>query len=313
LRRLFFLALLPLILWADAHIFVYHRFGDSEHTSTNTSITTLRSQFEYLKENGYKVVSLQTVHDAISNNKPVSDRWVALNIDDGYKSFYENGLPLFKEYGYPFTLFVYVEATDKRYGDFMSWEQIRDVQQYGEIGLHSYAHPHLVSLSEEAIIKDTQTAIDSFQKALGYPPRFYAYPYGEYDAKVRKIITSFGFDLILNQNSGALLEQSDPHDLDRIALTGENLLARKLRIKTLPTKWITPQIWPKNSILKTIHAKIPIEISSVEYFVSGKSWKRIKVENGVVNETLNLKLTRSRTRLFLKTGNRQSSLILVRE
>jgi len=304
---------LPLILWADAHIFVYHRFGDNKHTSTNTSIDTLRSQFEYLKKNGYKVVSLKRIHHAIKNNLPVNDKWVALNIDDSYKSFYENGLPLFKEYGYPFTLFVYVEATDKHYGDFMSWDQIRDAQKYGEIGLHSYGHHHSVSLSMEALKQDTQKGLDSFQKELNFKPKFYAYPYGEYDNKVHILIKSFDFDLILNQNSGAVSKQSDPYDLDRIALTGEDLLKRKLRIKTLPTEWITPQTWPENSVLKTIHAKIPTEISSIEYYVSAQGWKRIKVENGEVNEDVNLKLTRTRTRLFLKTGNRQSSLILVRD
>jgi len=313
LRRLFFLALLPLILWADAHIFVYHRFGDEQHNSTNTSIETLRSQFEYLKTNGYKVVPLQTIYHALSNNLPVSDQWVAFNIDDSYKSFYENGLPLFKEYEYPFTLFVYVEATDKHYGDFMTWEQIRDAQRYGEIGLHSYGHHHSISLSKERLETDTAQAISSFQKQLNNRPKYYAYPYGEYNINVRQIIESFDFDLILNQNSGAVSHMSDPYDLDRIALTGENLLVQKLQIKTLPTKWITPQIWPKNSVLKTIHAKILTEISSIEYFVSGQSWKRVKVENGEVNEAVNLKLTRSRTRLFLKYGKRQSSLILVRE
>ena len=179
MRRLFFLALLPLILWADAHIFVYHRFGDEQHNSTNTSIETLRSQFEYLKTNGYKVVPLQTIYHALSNNLPVSDQWVAFNIDDSYKSFYENGLPLFKEYEYPFTLFVYVEATDKHYGDFMTWEQIRDAQRYGEIGLHSYGHHHSISLSKERLETDTAQAISSFQKQLNNRPKYYAYPYGE--------------------------------------------------------------------------------------------------------------------------------------
>ncbi|RLA69176.1 MAG: polysaccharide deacetylase, partial [Epsilonproteobacteria bacterium] len=156
MRRSLFLALSSLTVWADAHIFVYHRFDDNLHASTNTSIETLRSQFEYLRTNGYKVVPLQTIHHALTNNIPVSDKWVSFNIDDSYKSFYTNALPLFKEYGYPFTLFVYVEATDKHYGDFMTWDQIRDTQQYGEIGLHSYGHYHSVSLDKESIEEETQ-------------------------------------------------------------------------------------------------------------------------------------------------------------
>ena len=260
MRRIFFLLLIPLYLWADAHIFVYHRFGDPEHASTNTSIKVLRAEFEYFKKHGYEVIPLKQLSDAFKQGKPIKDNWVVLTIDDSYKSFYDNGLPLFREFGYPFTLFVYIEATEKRYNDFMTWEQIKEAKKYGEIGLHSYGHHHMVSMSPEAIRQDTKKGFDSFVTNLGEKPKYYAYPFGEYNQKVRSEIESFGFDLIINQNSGAVDHQSDPYDLDRTALTGENLVAQKLRIKTLPTTWISPKGWPENGNLKSIHATIPDDI-----------------------------------------------------
>ena len=109
---------------ADAHIFNYHRFDDDRHPSTNISSKNLREQFEYFKEKGYEVIPLSKLVDAIKNGEPVSDNWVVLTVDDGYKSFYEKGLPIFLEYGYPFALMIYVEATARKYGDFMTFEQI---------------------------------------------------------------------------------------------------------------------------------------------------------------------------------------------
>jgi peptidoglycan/xylan/chitin deacetylase (PgdA/CDA1 family) len=307
------LAFLPLLAWGDAHIFVYHRFDDPKRASASTSLEVLRAEFEYFKNNGYKVISLKRLHEALKNRETVDDKWVVLTIDDGYKSFYANALPLFKEYGYPFALFVYVEATGKGYRDYMTWQEIKEAQKYGEIGLHSYAHPHLVSLSAEEIEKDTLKGAEIFQKQLGYRPRFYAYPYGEYDAKVRSAVASFGFDLILNQNSGAVDNQSDRLDLDRTALTGENTLRQKLRIKTLPVAWIAPQSWPEDGKLKTIHATIPANVTDLEYYVSGYGWHRVKAKEGEVNVTVNLPLKMGRTRLFLKQGHRQNSIILVKE
>jgi peptidoglycan/xylan/chitin deacetylase (PgdA/CDA1 family) len=307
------LALLPLLAWGDAHIFVYHRFGDQKHASASTSLEVLRAEFEYFKNNGYKVITLKRLHEALQNRQTIDDKWVVLTIDDGYRSFYENALPLFKEYGYPFALFVYVEATEKGYKDYMSWPQIREAQKYGEIGLHSYAHPHLVSLSAEEIEKDTLKGAEIFQKQLGYRPRFYAYPYGEYDADVRSAVTSFGFDLVLNQNSGAVDVRSDRFDLDRTALTGENTLRQKLRIKTLPVNWIAPQNWPEDGKLKTIHATIPANVTDLEYYVSGYGWHRVKAKEGKINVTVDLPLKMRRTRLFLKQGHRQNSIILVKE
>lgn len=306
-------AFLPLLAWGDAHIFVYHRFDDPKHASASTSTEVLRTEFEYFKENGYKVIPLKRLLHALETGEAIDDKWVVLTIDDGYKSFYRNGLPLFKEYGYPFTLFVYVEATEKGYNDYMTWKEIREAQTYGEIGLHCYDHHHMVSLSSEAIEKDTRKGLNAFQKHLGYRPQYYAYPYGEYDARVRSTIAAFGFGLILNQNSGAVDARSDKLDLDRTALTGENTLRQKLRIKTLQAKWIAPENWPKDGKLKTIHATIPANVTDLEYYVSGYGWNRAKAKKGEVDIAIDLPLKMDRTRLFLKQGHRQSSIILVKE
>ena len=307
------MTLLCLSLWGDAHIFVYHRFGDASHASTNTSIEILRKHFEYFKKNNYKVIPLSKLAYALENHEQIPDDWVVLNIDDSYKSFYENGLEVFKEYSYPFTLFVYIEATQKSYGDFMSWDQIRDASKYGEIALHSYAHAHMVSLSHEAILGDTKKAYDIFESKMGFKPEYYAYPYGEYAPATQKALQGFGFRLIVNQNSGAINQLSNPYDLDRIALTGDVNLKSKLTIKALNAIWIEPKIYPKNGNLKRIHAKIASSINRVEYYLTGYGWKYIKVNNGDVNITLNRKLKFSRNRVFLKSEHSQSSIILVKK
>lgn len=301
-----------LSLWGDAHIFVYHRFGDATHSSTNTSIDILRKHFEYFKKHNYKVVPLSKLNAALKNSEKIPDNWVVLNIDDSYKSFYENGLPLFKQYNYPFTLFVYIEATEKSYGDFMTWNQIQDSAHYGEIALHSYAHHHMASMKHEEIISDTQKAYDTFEAKMGFKPKYYAYPYGEYTDETKKAIKSFGFELIMNQNSGAINHLSDPYDLDRIALTGDVNLKPKLAMKALNAIWFEPKSYPKDGNLKRIHAKIAPSINRAEYYLSGYGWEYTKVENGDINITLDRKLKFSRNRLFLKSGRYQSSTILVK-
>jgi hypothetical protein len=55
------------------------------------------------------------------------------------------------------------------------------------------------------------------------------------------------------------------------------------------------------------------EIHNLEYYVSGYGWHRISAKNGEVKKVLNLPLKIDRTRIFLKTGNRQNSIILVKE
>lgn len=313
MRSLLLAALLSLALFADAHIFVFHRFGDPLHAATNTSVETLKTEFEYLKKNGYHVIPLSRLAKALRDKEPIDDSWVVLTIDDSYKSFYEHGLPLFKAYGYPFTLFVYVEATDKGYGDFMTWDQVREAAKYGEIGLHGYGHRHEAHLAPYMLKDDTDRGLRSFAKELRTVPRYYAYPYGEYNADVKAGIASYGFELILNQTSGAITENSDPHDLDRIALTGENLIEEKLRIERLDAEWIAPLRWPDGGRIKEIHAKIAPEYKTAQLYVTGYGWHDIAVKNGTIAEKTDLRLTDPRTRLFLKVGQKQNGIILVKE
>ena len=136
---------------ADAHILVYHRFDDPRHVSTDISIQNLRAQFEYFKNNGYEVVKLSRLVDAVNAGEPIPDNWIVITVDDGYKSFYNNALSVFKEYNYPFALMVYVEASANKYGDYLDFDQIKELEAYGEIGYHSYAHPRMTRLSDEAL------------------------------------------------------------------------------------------------------------------------------------------------------------------
>ena len=295
------LCLSYLYLNANGHIFVYHRFGDSKHESTNTSIKELEQQFDYLKKYNYEVVPLSKIIDRLAKKENIPNNWVAFTIDDAYKSFYQNGLEIFKKYNYPFTLFVYVEATNKKYGDFMNWEEIKESSKYGDIELHSYSHEQLIKLSDEEIYNDTKKSFDIFEKEMGFKPKGYSYPYGEYDDRVKNVIKKFDFKYIANQNNGSINENSDIFDLNRVALVGKVNLKEKLKYKTLEVEWIEPQNYPKNGILTKVKAKVNPEVKTAKLFISTYGWQDIKVKNGIIDIKLDKKLNLKRNRIAIST------------
>jgi len=293
IRLLFFL---PLLLWGDGHIFLYHRFDDFRHPYTNTSTKVLIRQFEYLKKNGYKVVDSKILLQKAKNGENV-DKLVAFQIDDSFKSFYQKGFPIFKKYHYPFTLFVYVEGTDKRWGDFMDWDMVREVAKYGDIQLHSYSHPHLTKLSNIEIIDDTQKGLNIL-RAKAYKIDSYAYPYGEYNDRVKNILSPL-FKYIYNQNEGAIDKNVDFKDVPRIALTGDVKIASRLKLKNLKVKNLTIKR-DGNKIVK-ISGYIPYK--KVEVYITNLGWKWIKSKNGYFEYYPNFKLQKFRNRVILKYNN----------
>lgn len=285
---------------ADAHIFVYHRFDDQRHPSANTSKEDLINQFEYFKKNNYQIVPLQNFVDKISKNETIPDNWVALTIDDAYKSFYDNGLEIFKKYDYPFTLFLYVKATNEKYSDYMTWEQLKEVKKYGDVQLHSYAHPKLQKLSNQEIIEDTKKSYELFERNMGYAPSMYAYPYGEYTQEVKNILKdNFPFDAIFNQNIGAVTSKSDIFDIDRIALTGEANMAHKLRYKSFNVKLHEPKEYPLDGVLKKVAATVPKEHKTVKLYITSHGWRDVKVDEGLVDIDLNIPLDKDRVRIII--------------
>lgn len=316
IKALFGLCFAAIWLLADAHIFVYHRFDDPRHASANISTEILRKQFDYFKENGYEVVSLSLLVQTLKDKQEVPKNWVVLVIDDGFKSFYERGLPVFKEYGYPFTLFVYVEASARKFGDYMTFDEIKETErQGGEIEYHSYGHLHMVGLNDAKLTQDFADGIAVFEKYMGRKPRYFAYPFGEYDERVIAKAKEFGFEALLNQNTGAVSTKSSVFDLDRTPLKDDTDMKVAFADEYLDATWIFPKTYPKNNVIDELAIKIhDTNATKGKFFVSGLSgYKNVDIKDGLFYYKFKKPLDKYKVRISLKVGKKVSTKILVKD
>ena len=312
---LLFLLLSPYLM-SDGHIFVYHRFDDTRYPTTNISTKELRKEFNYLKKNGYQVVPLIDIVKKINNNEEVPSKWVAFSIDDGFKSFYTHGLSVFKEYNYPFTLFIAVKYTEKNYKDYVSWKQLQTIAKYGSVEFHSYGHGHFGQMSEKEIKVDMDKGLSLMKKHLNYKPNLFVYPYGEYDDRVTKIIEPYGFKAVFNQNIGAIHGGvcSDTHDIDRSAVVGSNAHDFKLYLKfqeLCGVDFQQPIVYPKNKIVKTVEVTLDDKtIQSADIFISNNGWTKVKVNNGKILWNANKKVKLNRIKIGVKVKSKIKLMVL---
>ena len=305
--------LIAVTLWADAHVFVYHRFGDSRYPTTNTTIEELKKEFEYFKKNGYEVIPLAKLTAALKEKKEIQNNWIVLTIDDNFKSFYTNAFPIFKEYNYPFSVFVYVEATQKRYPDYLTWDQLREIKEYGSIEFHSYGHKHMTYLSDDEIREDFDKGLALFKKELKMEPKVFTYPYGEFSPRVKKVVKEYGFDAIINQNMGAVSDFSDVYDIDRTALVGKSNIKLYLRYKALKSQWKEPTVFPANSVLKALHVTTNEKAKKGGVYITGYGWLETELKNGTFDMQLNKKLINKRSRIVISVGNKISTKLLIKD
>ncbi|MBU1668973.1 polysaccharide deacetylase family protein [bacterium] len=312
-KVLFLFLLLSPYLFGDGHIFVYHRFDDTRYPTTNTSTAELEREFFYLKKNGYKVVPLIDIVTKVKAKEKVPNNWVALTIDDGFKTFYTNGLPIFKKYNYPFTLFIAVEYTEKKYKDYVSWKQLKEIAKYGDVEFHSYGHGHFGQMSDAEIKTDMDKGLALMKKHLNYEPRLFVYPYGEYDARVEKVLEPYNFKAVFNQNIGAIHgECSDEYDLDRSALVGKAPFQLYLKFQELcGVTFQQPTVFPKDKIVKTVEVTLDDKtVTSADVFITNNGWTKVNVNNGKILWHANKKVKLNRIKIGVKVKSKIKLMVL---
>jgi biofilm PGA synthesis lipoprotein PgaB len=226
--------MLAVLLWpalvlavpSHAVVFMYHRFGDSRYPSTNVRMDQFKAQLDYFAAHGYQVWPLQRILKYLQIDEDLPDKVVAITIDDAYLSVYQNAFPVLKARNLPFTVFVSSGPVDRGLPDFMSWEQMREMQKAGaSFANHSADHAHLVARlkgeTEEAWRARVKADIEKDQQRLqaelgrnANETKLFAYPYGEYDNALAGLLKDMGYTAF-GQQSGAIGPGSDRQRLPR--------------------------------------------------------------------------------------------------
>ncbi|HGU9817848.1 TPA: poly-beta-1,6-N-acetyl-D-glucosamine N-deacetylase PgaB [Enterobacter chuandaensis] len=133
----------------------YHEVEDGETDQRFMSVRTsaLKEQFAWLRENGYRPVSVAQIREAHRGGKPLPEKAVLLSFDDGFSSFYTRVYPLLVAYQWP-ALWAPVGSwintpagQPVQYGDekiarerFATWQQVQELSRSPlvEIGAHTW-------------------------------------------------------------------------------------------------------------------------------------------------------------------------------
>jgi len=261
---------------------MYHHFGESRHPSTNIRLDQFEQQLQFLDQNGFQVLSLNTVLKALQNKQPIPDKSVVITMDDAYRSIYSEAYPRLKQRGWPFTVFISSDYIDKKYSNYMTWQQMREMEQHGaSFGNHSRSHVHLIRHLEneteaawqQRIRDDINYAQQRLHDEFENPINVIAYPYGEYNLAVANITQQLGL-IGMGQHSGAIGPASDFRFLPRFPMNenfGE-MDGFKNKIMSLAMPLLeTPQIDPViTETQPTLSVKLSQPLTQLTCYASGQ-------------------------------------------
>jgi peptidoglycan/xylan/chitin deacetylase (PgdA/CDA1 family) len=235
----------------SAVVFMYHRFGEQGVPATNIRVEQFDSHLRELAERRAAVIGLGDIVTALRASAPLPKRAVALSIDDAFKSVYTVAWPRLRAAGLPFTLFVSTDAVARRGGNYMSWDQIRELAKAGvTIGSQTASHLHMARSSDAKNRADIAKSNQRFVQELGAVPSLLAYPYGEASRAVRQLAIDAGFEAAFGQHSGVIHGESDFHFLPRFAMNESYGDVARFRLAASALPLTVRDVTPADPLLK---------------------------------------------------------------
>jgi peptidoglycan/xylan/chitin deacetylase (PgdA/CDA1 family) len=301
---------------ADVTAFIYHRVGDDRYPSTNVETERFREQMTHLMVNNYKVLPLANVVAALREGTPLPERAAVITFDDGYLSVYTEAWPVLQSFGYPFTVFLYTEATDSGWRDHLSWDQVREMRAAGvDFQDHGYGHLRLATapagLDEEAnrsrIRSDLLKSTRLIAENLGETPSLLALPYGEYNRTVLEEAKKLGYEAVFTQDPGAISAGTDPFRIPREPILGREWSAMGhfeavLNRVDLPFTGMAPDIEPfaesapQRFAVRLLHPERYLP-GSLGIYVSELGWQKAVLSGEVLSIPNGKPLTRRSNRV----------------
>ncbi len=254
---------------------MYHRFNEEKYPSTNISMDAFIDQINIIIENKFNFYNPDVFDSEFL--KPKNNKKILITIDDAFISFYNAAWPYLKENKIPFILFVSTEAVGK-YG-YMTWDQINEIEKesFAFIGNHSHSHEYMINYNFEEFKDDINQSIKIFKQKLGYNPKFFSYPFGEYSLQQKQFISK-NFKYAFGQHSGVIDINKDKFELPRFPINEKygDLDRFKFLVKLLPLQY--KKLSPKEKLL--IKSNNPPEMY-IEFF---KEQKNLNLINCFSNE-----------------------------
>jgi len=265
---------------------MYHRFNENKYPSTNIKNEVFIEHLNEINNLQIEFITYEKFEKKV--NSEIDKNYVLLTIDDAFESFYKNAWPILKEKKIPFILFVSTREIGK-FG-YMNWEEVKEIEKNNlvTIGNHSHSHEYLIDWSDEKIIADLEKSIEIFNENLGYSPKIFSYPFGEYSNNLKKIVSDLNFTFAFGQHSGVVDPTKNFLEMPRFPINEKygDLKRFKSILQTLPFPY--KSIEPENRYLKKNNNPPKIEIQFFENLINinnincysneGNVWKKSKIQ-----------------------------------
>ena len=183
------------------------------------TVNELRRDFEAIRAAGATPISMSDLYDHLRHGKDLPPKPIVLTFDDAYLGLYENAFPLLKEFNFPATYYVqtgFVGVPTSK--DHFTWEQMQEMDASGliEIAAHTINHPEdLRLLDDDTLRRELFESKRVLEERLGHEIVHFAYPAGNRDERVVKMVEEAGYLMAITMDAGYAGQSSNLLEVQR--------------------------------------------------------------------------------------------------
>ncbi len=189
---------------ASVPILMYHDIVAKKEVFFDVTPEELEAHFQRIKAEGMTPISPDALLAHLRTGVPLPNKPVLISFDDGYGGHYQYVYPLLKKYNFPALFSIYlkkIEGKTKRTS--VTWPQLKEMaaDPLVTIASHSIKHPKdLRTLTEDELGKEVIESKQLLERELGIPIRYFTYPEGKYDARVKQWAIAAGYSMAFSMD-----------------------------------------------------------------------------------------------------------------
>jgi peptidoglycan/xylan/chitin deacetylase (PgdA/CDA1 family) len=205
---------------------MYHNIG-YEQGSFFVSPENFAKQMEYIKKNGYEVITLDELVRSIKDKKSLKRNKVVITFDDGYKDSFQYAYPVLKKFGFPATIFIVADFVGKSFTngkEFLSWDEIILMSKDGILfGSHTKSHFNFGhQMNEKTALSEMTDSKKIIEEKIGMPVDYLCYPSGAFSKRTKELVAQAGYKGACTTNRGFAKLNRDVYELKRIKVTNSD-------------------------------------------------------------------------------------------
>lgn len=272
---------------ASAVILAYHRVGEDAYPDSSLRTDQFAAHIEAISKDGYNVMALPAVIAALKKGEALPRQTIVITFEGGFRSGYQNAIPLLLEKNIPFTVFFASDYADNESDQHIGWDELQSLanRENVTLGILPAAYTHLTDSPREEILAQLNKARARYRKEIGTEPQFFSYPFGEISLNFKNIIKEQGFAAAFGQQAGTASLSSDFLALPRFTMTeiyGDlerfQLVATALPLPAQDIEPADPQLDTETPVIGfSLPAPLAPEIAGLSCFVSGQAQPGIEI------------------------------------